>query len=228
MGKRLPGISERFETSLEFPDACNWTFRYGRNAGRFGYQNHPSQESDMSHVSDETGEDNWDDQMNEEDWQKLETFVHKFKILETEVDFIGFTVGGQGRTYYLNGRRNRRPEKQRGVNFLVPKKSLMETVKYGYFDDLLIGNFMKTQLINMRLYPKFSPYIAKFGGNAKVFARPQLMRLYFHYFKLSPVAYIRSDIQSLRTYRLKPAFWRIVRKVGLPGMMKTTTRWLKG
>jgi hypothetical protein len=191
-------------------------------------QNHPSQESDMSQVSDETGEDNWDDQMNEEDWQKLEAFVHKFKILETEVDFIGFTVGGQGRTYYLNGRRNRRPQKQRGVNFLVPKKSLMQTVKYGYFDDLLIGNFMKTQLINMRLYPKFSPYIAKFGGNAKVFARPQLTRFYFHYFKLSPVAYIRSDIQSLHTYRLKPAFWRIVRKVGLPGMMKTTTRWLKG
>jgi len=190
-------------------------------------RNHPSQETDMSQVTDQTGEDNWDDRMTEEEWQKLEAFVHKFTILETEVDFIGFTVGGESRTYYLKNKSNPRPEKQRGVNFLVPKNSLMETVKYGYFDDLLIGNFMKTQLINMRLYPKFSPYIAKFGGNAKVFARPQLIKFYFHYFKLSPIAFVRSDLQSLWTYKLKPASWRMVRKLGIARAMKATTRWLK-
>ena len=44
--------------------------------------------------------------------------------------------------------------------------SLMQTIRYGYFDDLLIGNFMKTELINFQLYPQFSPCIAKYGGNA--------------------------------------------------------------
>jgi hypothetical protein len=187
-------------------------------------QNHPSQQSDITQISDKNGDDNWDEKMSDEDWTNLEAFVHKFKILETEVDFIGFTVGGETRTFHLKNPPHRRPEKQRGVNFLVPRNSLMETVKWGYFDDLLIGNFMKTQLINMRLYPKFAPYIAKFGGNAKVFTRGDLMKFYLHYFRLSPGAYIRWRAQSLWIYQLKNALWRTSRRLHLNKPLKALSQ----
>ena len=162
--------------------------------------NYPSQETDMSQITDSNGEDDWGEPMSQEDWRQLEEFVRKFKILESEVDFIGFTIAGESRTFSMNGRTKPTSDKQRGINFIVPRRSLMETVKYGYFDDLLIGNFMKTQLINMKLYPKFSPYLAKFGGSAKVYTRLQLMKFYFHYFRLSPVAYLRWKLQSLWLY----------------------------
>ncbi len=191
-------------------------------------QNYPIHEPDVTQVSDLTANDDWNEPMSEQGWQKLETFVRRFKILETEVDFIRFTVAGESRTYYLKKRANPSPQKHRGVNFLVPKNSLMKTVKYGYFDDLLIGNFMKTQLVNVTLYPRFSPYIAKFGGSAKVFTRAQLLRFYLHYFMLSPVAYIRSNLHSLWRYSLKKPSRKLLRSIGLLEVMKTMERRLKG
>ncbi len=47
------------------------------------------------------------------------------------------------------------------------KQSLLSTIEYGYFDDLLIGNFMKVQLVNTKLYPHFTPLMAKIEGNAR-------------------------------------------------------------
>ena len=187
-------------------------------------QHHSTQESDLSQVTAGTGEDDWDEPMNEEDWRQLETFVRKFKILESNVDFIGFTVANENRTFYLKGQPRGNSNKRRGVNFIAPRHSLMETVKYGYFDDILIGNFMKTQLVNMKLYPKFCPYIAKFGGNAKVFTQLQLLKFRFHYFKLSPVAYIRWNLESWWVYTWKNRTRSALRKLRLLEFVKRVNR----
>ena len=42
-------------------------------------------------------------------------------------------------------------------------------MRSGYFDDLLIGNFMRTELYNAALYPHLAPIVSKIGGNARVF-----------------------------------------------------------
>ena len=181
--------------------------------------NYPSHQTDMSQITDGTGDDDWAQPMSPEDWRQLEAFVRKFKILESEVDFIRFTVAGESRTFEMKT-AGATPSKPRGVNFIVPRNSLMETVKYGYFDDLLIGNFMKTQLINMKLYPKFSPYLAKFGGSAKVYTRLQLMQFFFHYFKLSPVSYVRSRVESFWVYTLRNRLRNILVDVGLLKVVK--------
>ena len=52
------------------------------------------------------------------------------------------------------------------IRFSAPKNSLVTAIKNEIFDDMLIGNFMKTQLINIRsLYPDFTPYVAKYADN---------------------------------------------------------------
>jgi hypothetical protein len=136
------------------------------------------------------------------------------------VDFIRFTVAGESKTFNMKEGASPTSSKPRGVNFIVPRNSLMETVKYGYFDDLLIGNFMKTQLINMKLYPKFSPYLAKFGGSAKVYTRLQLLKFFFHYFRLSPVSYVRSRIESIWVYTLRNSLRNALIDLGLLKVVK--------
>lgn len=53
----------------------------------------------------------------------------------------------------------------------------MDTVTYGYSDDLLIGNFMKPHRVTTR-HPFFSPRIAKYGGTAKVYTQAEPTRFY--------------------------------------------------
>ena len=51
------------------------------------------------------------------------------------------------------------------------------------FDDLLIGNFMKTRLINVpSLYPDFNPYVTKYGDNGGAHSSKELKK-YFDYYK---------------------------------------------
>ena len=163
--------------------------------------------------------------MAEADWQALGNFICKFKLMEARMDFIQFTVAGERRRYYLK-RPGRRIGlgKQKGINFFAPKHSLMKTVEYGYFDDILIGNFMKTQLINMTLYPNFTPYISKFGGNAKVYTRSQLVRCQVHYFWLSPRAYLTHKRRRW-VYYWKPVFRMLF---GILDTIKAVGRRMRG
>lgn len=186
--------------------------------------NHPSHQSDLTRLAPSTGADDWNERMGEEDWQALERFVRKFRTLRRCLDFIGFTVAGESRVYRLsaNGRG------RRGVTFMAPRHSLMETVESGYFDDLLIGNFMKTHLSHLSLYPDFTPLIAKFGGNAKVYTRWQLLACRLHYFRLSPLAYARYRIQVAWLRRWKPRARAWLHALGALETLKRWTRRIRG
>jgi len=178
--------------------------------------NHPSQESDLSRVTDRTGDDDWAERMTAQDWTELEAFVLKFETLRPKLDFLEFVVAGEARRIYLTMKGRSKPaDRQRGIGFYVPRHSLMETVHYGYFDDLLIGNFMKTQLVNTTMYPYFSPRIAKYGGNAKVYTQAQFTRFYWHYFKRSPVALIRFNVETRWKYFALPRIKGVLAKLGL-------------
>ena len=67
----------------------------------------------------------------------------------------------------------------------------MATVGFGYFDDILIGNFMKTELHNAALYPYFTPLVAKLGGAAKVYTLAARRRFNGRYFRRNPFGYAR-------------------------------------
>ena len=179
-------------------------------------QNHPSRTTDLSHVTSRNGEDNWEERLSECEWSEVESFIGQFNILGQQQDFIAFTVGGETRKFFLSPRANLVPERRhKGIIFGVPRHSLLVTVRYGYFDDLLIGNFMRTQLINMTLYPHFSRTIAKLGGNAKVFTPLQRQQFRRHFFRLSPVAYVRHHAFEIWRFGINPALIKLIRKLGM-------------
>ncbi len=144
----------------------------------------PSGKADSRQLLDDTGCDNWEDTLSDEEWGRVTQFFSQFETLDDIVDFVDVEVGGERRQVFAAKKQRKKP---RGVRFFVPRYSLLETIQWGYFDDLLIGNFMKTQLVNMRLYPDFSPRLAKYGGNAKVYSKKALKEMYSHYFWRNPL-----------------------------------------
>ena len=66
----------------------------------------------------------------------------------------------------------------KGITFAVPRNSLMLAIKYRIFDDLLIGNFMKTTLHNCKsLYESecnFTLNVSKIGDNGCAESREEV------------------------------------------------------
>lgn len=173
--------------------------------------------------------DDWSARLSEEEWSKVERFARQFETLRDRQDFIGFSVGGEARRFFLRpGAERRPPAKQVGVVFHVPRAPLLETVEYGYFDDLLIGNFMKTQLFNMKLYPIFTPRVAKLGGNAKVFTAADLRRFQAHYFRTSPLAFLRYRTQLAMRYFIEPKIRKWSQATGLFPLLRYLKRRVVG
>lgn len=159
-------------------------------------------------------DDDWHEPMTWQDWAMLESFMRKFVLLRRHMDFVAFTVAGERHIIWLRSQAGPNPRAARGVNFIAPRRSLMTTVRDGYFDDLLIANFMKAQLFNMTLYPHFTPIVGKLGGGAKVFTPSQLRRFRRHYFQRSPAAYVIYRAQQLVQYRLVPGIKAAARTLG--------------
>lgn len=147
-------------------------------------RNHPSQTSDESQITDRCGDDDWSETLSEEEWGRVEAFFHRFEMMWEYMDFVAVTVGGETRRFAKPGGL---PANPAGLNLFVPRHSLLETVQWGYIDDLLIGNFMKVNLTNAALYPRFTPIVAKFGGNAKVFTRAQYRTFLWRYYRRNPI-----------------------------------------
>src|SRR5262249_44787619 len=61
-----------------------------------------------------------------------------------------------------------------------PRHSLMMAIQYEIFDDMLIGNFMKTTLHGKlkdrtpTLYPYFTPYVTKYADNGRAKSKQEL------------------------------------------------------
>lgn len=73
----------------------------------------------------------------------------------------------------------------------------MTAVTYEVFDDLLIGNFMKTTLHNLKnLYPVFSPIVAKYADNGRAQTRAELRRYMWEYLRRAPVSFIISQLED--------------------------------
>ncbi|OGT45964.1 MAG: hypothetical protein A3E83_02685 [Gammaproteobacteria bacterium RIFCSPHIGHO2_12_FULL_41_20] len=110
--------------------------------------------------------DNWSDELNSEDKKEIELYFSRKERIQSYFGFVSFSVGGKA--FYLK----MRGKPDRGITFSVPRNSLMLAIKYRVFDDLLIGNFMKTTLHNCEsLYEgrgNFNFNTAKFGDNGLV------------------------------------------------------------
>ena len=142
--------------------------------------------------------DHYSDQLSEEDKQKISSYFYAFRTLPQHFGSIIFSVGGTDFGIKLS---NRKPS----LRFEVPRGSLMEAVNYEIFDDLLIGNFMKTTLTDcVSLYPNFSPVVAKFADNGLAKSDKEL-DAYFDYYRLNSADYWR-DMCKFKTEGIVRSF----------------------
>ncbi|MBI3197224.1 MAG: MBL fold metallo-hydrolase [Rhodospirillales bacterium] len=110
--------------------------------------------------------DHWSDELDKTDKQSIEDYFSRKERVRLGFGFLNFKVGGRDFTIRLQGPRDR------GISFAAPRNSLMSSVNHRIFDDLLIGNFMKTTLHGVgTLYEEpgnFNFNVAKFGDNGLV------------------------------------------------------------
>ena len=126
--------------------------------------------------------DNWIDELDLEDEEILKSYFLKFDHLKKNFGFINFRIGNKDFAIKLSNRKE-------GIEFNTPRNSLIFSIKNNIFDDILIGNFMKTRLINVpSLYPNFTPYVTKYGDNGKARSEGELKK-YFEYYKLNSANY---------------------------------------
>ena len=107
--------------------------------------------------------DNYSDQLDTSDFIKIKEYFSRKEKINKYFNFINFRIGGKDNFISMNKNSNR------GITFSLPRNSLMVSIEYKIFDDLLIGNFMKTTLHNCEsLYEgdgNFNFNVAKYGDN---------------------------------------------------------------
>lgn len=136
--------------------------------------------------------DNWSDQLDRDEEQRLVKYFKEKEALHDRFGFIGFDVGGKETRIELN-----KDLADQGLVFSVPRHSLMTAIDYHFFDDLLIGNFMKTTLHGVDgLYPSFTPWVAKYADNGLAQSKQELNQYFHHYFMISPVDHIVSNLTN--------------------------------
>lgn len=129
--------------------------------------------------------DDWSTPLEADDLALLRSYFGQFVHLREHFDFVNFRVGGRDHTLDL-GRGH-----GRGITFAVPRQSLVAAVQWQAFDDLLIGNFMRTTLHGdfwgkqgaPALYPHFTPFVTKFGDNGGACTVEQLRGYFAEYLR---------------------------------------------
>ncbi len=83
----------------------------------------------------------------------------------------------------------------------------MTCIEYEIFDDMLIGNFMKTTLhgkwSESKLYPEFGPYITKYADNGHAKSKDELRSYMEQYRRRAPLEFLmhRLEFHTKNTFR---------------------------
>ena len=122
--------------------------------------------------------DNWSDELSKLDIEKIDSYFRRKERIKKIISFINFKVGGKDNFFKFN------VSSKKGITFEVPRTSLMNSIKYEIFDDLLIGNFMKTTFHNMEsLYEEdFVLFLTKYSDNGRAETETELNE-YFKVYK---------------------------------------------
>lgn len=129
--------------------------------------------------------DSWSDPLTADDKAKIRRYLTAREALRDFFGFIEVSAGGSSVTVDLN-----RDKRGVGIGFECPRSSLMTAIDHEVFDDLLIGNYMRTTLYNVDgLYPRFTPYVAKYADNGGAKTKRELATYFGHYYMRDPIAH---------------------------------------
>lgn len=213
MGERYSAYARRLGTKSVIPFSSFhryqrtdslWAQEYARSVEEYSFKfDHQNVEfiPPFSHINCENGEvtpldppeandivqrpedfgDNWSDELERGDLDKIAAYFRQKELVRDNFTFMNFRVGGKDNFFSLDGKQGR------GLTFEVPRTSLMTAVEYEIFDDLLIGNFMKTTMHNVSsLYDHgFAYAVAKWGDNGRAFTHAELAEYISEYKKRS-------------------------------------------
>jgi hypothetical protein len=162
--------------------------------------------------------DDWSEDLEREELDQATRYFQSIEHLSKAVDYVNLRVGGRDHEIPLSPRKF-----ERGVTFEAPRQSLATAIKYEIFDDLLIGNFMKTTLHGKwpatGLYPDFAPYVAKYADNGRARTDEELRAYFAEYRRQTGMfRYMRHRLGKGASQALRSAIpydsvaWRIGRR----------------
>lgn len=155
--------------------------------------------------------DDWGQGLDTEEKRRLVEYFRRIEFMGSHVDQIDFVVGGERIPIVMNPTTRT----GRSITFEAPRGSLLAAVDYQVFDDLLIGNFMKTTvhgnwgqrraLAPHILYEHFTPFIARYADNAGLRTKQELKQYFRRYMERSPLDFMLHQfeyqtIQRIRRY----------------------------
>jgi hypothetical protein len=164
--------------------------------------------------------DNWNDELTSADVQRLTDYFVSMERLHHHFGFFNFRVGNRDNLIKMNGPQGR------GITFEVPRNSLMTAIEYRFFDDLLIGNFMKTTLHGVAsLYdPPFSIPVAKYADNGNAITDAEVKKYLNEYRSRAGFSLVKEMLEE-RTAKLLRRYAGIDSSVY--GFARSSYFWLK-
>ena len=143
--------------------------------------------------SPEEAGDHWGEPLEPVDVAEVAAYFRAVAHLGEHFGFVAVRVAGEEHAVPLGG------PKGRGFTFEVPRASLMSAVRHRVFDDLLIGNFMRTIVHGPprpdALYPHFTPYLGKYADNGDARSRDEVREYLAAYRRRAPLDFLRHRVQ---------------------------------
>lgn len=155
---------------------------------------HPSPAPETFEIPEAFG-DVWSDELSAAEADAVSSYFGSIAHLRDRLEFVNVRVGGRDNVIPLG-----KSAPGRGITFEVPRASLLKAVQWRTFDDLLIGNFMRTTLHGKWPVPNLSrdvtPYVAKYADNGDARTRQELADYFDEYRRrLGTARYVRHVIE---------------------------------
>ena len=139
-------------------------------------------------------EDSWAEEISSKEFEKVQNYFLRLELLKNRIGYLNFKVGKKENHFYLNKKI------KNGITFEVPRSSLMKAINYEVFDDLLIGNFMKTTFhgknLNSLYDVDFTPIVAKYADNGRIFTENQFKKYITEYRSRSEGEWLRDYFEQ--------------------------------
>ena len=198
---RLSDYALGFESSRSelLPAFLRW------DCNRDTYEQISPSERPIRLVPPEHYGDNWSDPLEKDDAFHIAEYFKSIEHLSDHFDYLNFRVGGRDNIVELSRRKF-----NRAITFEVPRNSLMRAICHRIFDDLLIGNFMRTTLHGKfdktGLYPDFTPYVAKYADNGGARSRDELCEYFEQYRQRAPISFLKGLVETHARDVIRNAF----------------------
>jgi L-ascorbate metabolism protein UlaG (beta-lactamase superfamily) len=158
--------------------------------------------------------DDWDERLSAADVDRIASYFGAITSLQEVIDMVVFRVGGEDHEIpIVDGP----PVNGKSVRFEAPRSSLMSAVEWEIFDDLLIGNFVKTTLLghwpSPSLRPDFTARVTKYADNGYARTTPEVRQYLAEYRRRAPIEQVRYEVSRRYTRTVRTLGRRVRSKV---------------